>query len=48
MLTYWNNSNCGQCKFNDDTNLVLMGVDINNSHRCLLDEDYKKKSFYNR
>ena len=32
MFTYWNNSNYGKCKFNDDTNLVLMGVNTNNSH----------------
>ena len=43
MLNYWKNSNYGQCKFNDDTNLVLMGVNINNSHWYLLVADYIKK-----
>ena len=32
MLTYCRNSNYGKCKFNDDTNVVLMGININNSH----------------
>ena len=36
MLNYWNNYNYGQCKFNDDTNLVLIGININNSHCCLI------------
>ena len=32
LLYHWKNSNYGKCKFNDDTNLVLMCVNINNSH----------------
>ena len=47
MLTNWKHSNYGQCKFNYDTNLVLIGVNINNSHWCLLVADYIKK-MYNR
>ena len=48
MLTHWKNSNYVKCKCNDDTNLVLMGVNINNSHWCILVADYIKKSVYNR
>ena len=43
MLNHWKNSNYGQCKFDDDTNLVLMGVNINNSHWCLVSQIIKKK-----
>ena len=46
MLTHWKNSNYGKCKFNDDTNLVLMGVNINNSRWCLLVADYIKKKVF--
>ena len=45
ILTYWKNSNYGKCKFNDDTNLVLMGFNINYSQWHLLVADYKKKQF---
>ena len=36
MLNYCKNYNYGKCKFNDDTNVVIIGVNINHSHWCLL------------
>ena len=46
MLTCWKNSTYSKCKFNNDTNIVLMGININNNHWCLLVANYKKKDLY--